>query len=190
MSAFTSSERPFGAHSNTDFRKRPLTSQPPERMDRVLNLLSSIGMTAQPAPGQPHTLSILLDGEPRFRLVAPPISSFMMLVADVFTGNENEIGQMAPSLLHANYTCQRLALENPFSVVSGRATSEDEDMQWLPVMGLDIERLTVVLSLQIPFKRIEDADFGDFMAGLVDTIAHDAEVLVDQFKSITSPASV
>lgn len=161
-------------------------SQAPTRLDDLIALLSSIDMAAQPDPAAPNTLIIPLLGEPRFRIVAPPDSHFMMLVADVFTGNEQEISQMAPSLLHANYTCQRLALEAQLPGVGADILPEEAEAQWLPVMGLDLERMTVVLSLQIPYRRVDDEDFGDFMSGLVETIANDAEVLVQQFKAITA----
>lgn len=166
----------------------------PTRLDSLIALLASIDMAAQPDPAAPNTLIIPLNGEPRFRIIAPADSHFMMLVADVFTGNEQEIAQMAPSLLHANYTCQRLALEAQIpgmgsgvgAAAAAGLPSDEAEAQWLPVMGLDLERMTVVLSLQIPYRRVDDEDFGDFMTGLVETIANDAEVLVQQFKAITA----
>lgn len=92
---------------------------------------------------------------------------------------------MAPSLLHANYTCQRMAMEHPLAMGNMQGEGESE-AQWLPVMGLDLERLTVVLSLQIPAQRIEDTDFCTFIASLIDTISHDTDVLVEQFRAVAS----
>jgi hypothetical protein len=164
------------------------TGQAPTRLDDLTALLSSIGLPAQPDPESPNTVIIPVKGEPRFRVVVPPQSHFMMLVADVYTGSETEIAQMAPSLLHANYTCQRLALETPIADMQGSISPGEAEAQWLPVMGLDLERMTVVLSLQIPYRRVDEEDFGDFMSGLVETISRDAEVLVQQFKAITAAA--
>lgn len=160
----------------------------PTRLDELQAILSSIDLPALVDSEAPNTLIIPIQGEPRFRIVAPQGSAFMMLVADVFKGNEQEIAQMAPSLLHANYTCQRLALEAQLPGLDMQTLAEDAEAQWLPVMGLDLERMTIVLSLQIPYRRVDDEDFGDFMSGLVETIMNDADVLVQQFKAITAHA--
>lgn len=164
------------------------------RLEQLASLLSVAGFATRTCTEEADTLLILLEGEARFRLVAPQSSRFIMLVADVFTGSDAEIAQMAPSLLHANYTCQRLALGNPMQIFGlSDAALDDEDDEahetpWLPVMGLDLHRMMVVLSLQIPADRLEEGDFSDFMGGLLETIAQDADTLVQQFRAF-APAT-
>lgn len=163
-----------------------LSGSAPTRIERLAHVVSTLGLGVQPDPDDGNGLLISIDDEVRFQLIAPPRSSAIMLVARVFTGSPEEIAQMAPSLLHANFTCQRLALDNPL----GLPLEEDQsDLQWLPVMGLDLEKLTVVLSLQIPAVRLDDVDFADFLDGLMETISHDADVLVEQFKALTLAAA-
>lgn len=189
--------------SSTDFRQRaaaqssstPGAGQPPTRIERIAQALAAQHIASQTSAEEPFTQLILLDDTPRFRMVAPPRSPFMLLVADVFSGTDEEIAQMAPSLLHANFSCQRMALQNPMGLPmpsEGDAEYDAvvEDMQCLPVMGLDLERMTVVLSLQMPASRLDDPDFGVFLASLLDTVHHDSGVLVEQFKGIAASLAV
>ena len=114
-----------------------------------------------------------------FRFVCPAGSRTVLMVADIFSGSDDEIRLIAPTLLYANFQSQILGLKN--DAVSQQApTLAEALLKPLPILGLMPERKMVVMTLMLTEQNLEQQDFNALIASLFSTIHADAQALGNQ----------
>lgn len=152
----------------------------PGAHDVFTDLLTRAGLRFErPGPEAPNEFRCQLD-ERTFRFIVTPEGDQVLLVADVFTGDESQIAQMGIALLHANYQSQQfIALSPP--VMPTDADADADQPPPLPVMGLDLQRMTVVMSMLMPLSSFEVPQAVDIFNELLTVINRDAGVFVAQF---------
>jgi hypothetical protein len=154
------------------------TASAPDSHDKLADFMARSGLVFEaPAEAGDNRFQFVFNDR-AFRLFAPRQASGALLVADVFTGDESEVLQLGGALLHANYQCQMMGiLSQPYPAENG-----SDPVMGLPVMGLDIERMTVVISLSMPLETLAQEGAQQTFLDLLGIIDRDATTLVQQFR--------
>jgi hypothetical protein len=114
-----------------------------------------------------------------FRFVCPAGSRTVLMVADIFSGSDEDIRLISPTLLYANFQSQILGLKS--DALSQQApTLAEALLKPLPILGLIPERKIVVMSLMLTEQNLAQQDFPVLIASLFSTIHTDAQALSDQ----------
>ncbi|MCE2679811.1 MAG: hypothetical protein LW629_05030 [Burkholderiales bacterium] len=117
-----------------------------------------------------------------FRFVCPVGSRTVLMVADIFSGSDEEIRLISPTLLYANFQSQILGLKS--DALSQQApTLAEALLKPLPILGLMPERKMIVMSLMLTEQNLAQQDFAELVASLFSTIHADAQALSDQLNA-------
>ncbi len=152
----------------------PLGQSSAGSLDQISFTLQNLGHC--PTNIDSETLGLDFDGR-QYRFLTAGHSLDVLMIADIFTGTSEELVALAPALLHANYQSQLLGLAE-----FGEGNQQEGPIS-LPVLGLDLERQMIVMSLVILERHIKQNDFPELLDGLIKTIHRDATSLVEQLRS-------
>jgi hypothetical protein len=157
----------------------PIANTQCSPLDVVNQALRSNGFTSS---NEDASTLLAVYEQRQFRFICPTGSKTVLMVADIFSGDDADIRAISPTLLYANFQSQILGLQS--NALSSQApTLADALLKPLPILGLMLERKMVVMCLMLTEQNLEQQDFAALITSLFHTIHTDAEALSNQIAS-------
>ena len=170
--------------SELRFSRRVLNPSADVRPSSPLDIVSqALRINGCPVSSEDASTLLTVYEQREFRFICPEGSRTVLMVADIFSGTDDDIRLIAPTLLYANFQAQILGLKND-SIAEQAPPLADALLKPLPMLGLAMERKTVVMCLMLTEQNLEQQDFSDLIASLFLTIHTDAQALANQVESV------